>query len=218
MGILVGDMRQYNLADALFPATRQKVLGLIFSQPKRSFLLSEMIKLADAGSGAVQREVERLAASGLVTVTQHGRQKSYQAKFYSPVYNELTTLINKLIGPAEKLRSRLEGEQDVELAILFGSVARRKDTASSGIDVLLVSDTLTLEGVFSMLRPIEQELSRPVNPTLYTAEEFQSRLKNRHPFLTRLLAGEYSILKGKIYGQDAAGESGRDSSTESRVT
>ena len=50
-----------SLADALFSGTQQRVLGLIFGQPERSFYATELIGLTGAGSGAVQRELARLA-------------------------------------------------------------------------------------------------------------------------------------------------------------
>ena len=59
---------QISLADALFSGTQQRVLGLIFGQPGRSFYATELIGLTGAGSGAVQRELARLAQSGLLSL------------------------------------------------------------------------------------------------------------------------------------------------------
>ena len=53
--------RHSGLADALFPGTKQRVLGLLFGQPSRSFYATELIGLAASGSGAVQRELANLA-------------------------------------------------------------------------------------------------------------------------------------------------------------
>ena len=54
------------LANALFFGTKQRVLGLLFGQPSRSVYANELIGLAASGSGAVQRELANLAASGLI--------------------------------------------------------------------------------------------------------------------------------------------------------
>ncbi|MES2563755.1 MAG: transcriptional regulator, partial [Pseudomonadota bacterium] len=43
--------KQTSLADALFTTTQQRVLGLLFGQPDRSFYATELIALAAAGSG-----------------------------------------------------------------------------------------------------------------------------------------------------------------------
>ena len=87
-------------ADALFTATQQRVLALLFGEPGRSFYTSELIDRIGAGSGAVQRELKRLAESGLVTVKRIGNQKHYQANPDSPVFEELCGLVRKTVGLA----------------------------------------------------------------------------------------------------------------------
>lgn len=67
------------VADALFAKVQQRVLGVLFGNPRRSFYANEVIALAHSGTGAVQRELARLEGSGLVTVTRVGKQKHYQA-------------------------------------------------------------------------------------------------------------------------------------------
>ena len=53
------------VADALFTKVQQRVLGLLFGNPGRSFYANEIIALAGSGTGAVQRELARLAEAGL---------------------------------------------------------------------------------------------------------------------------------------------------------
>lgn len=83
-----------SLADALFTTTQQRVLALLFGQPSRSFFASELIELtgSGSGSGAVQRELQRLASSELVTVKRIGKQKHYQANPECPVFDDLCAL------------------------------------------------------------------------------------------------------------------------------
>jgi hypothetical protein len=54
------------LADALFTKTQQRVLGVLFGHPERSFYASELIRDAGTGSGAAQRELAKLERSGLI--------------------------------------------------------------------------------------------------------------------------------------------------------
>ena len=84
-----------SLADALFSRTQQRVLGLLFGQPSRSFFATEVIGLAEAGSGAVQRELQRLTESGLVVVTRVGNRKHYQANPAAPLFQELCSIVAK---------------------------------------------------------------------------------------------------------------------------
>ena len=100
--------RPAGLANALFTRTQQRVLGLLFGQPGRSFYATELIGLTRAGSGAVQRELARLAESGLVTVRSVGNQKHYQANRDSPLFDELHGIAAKTVGLAEPLREALD--------------------------------------------------------------------------------------------------------------
>ncbi len=96
-----------SIADALFSATQQRVLALLFGQPERSFFTNELIGLVGAGSGAVQREVRRLVESGLVTVTRLGSQKHYQANPAAPIFGELCGIVTKTLGPGVQNRTAL---------------------------------------------------------------------------------------------------------------
>lgn len=69
-----------SLADALFTRTQQRVLGVLFGQPDRSFYASELIRMAGTGSGAAQRELARLENSGLLVSRRVGHQKHYQCQ------------------------------------------------------------------------------------------------------------------------------------------
>jgi predicted nucleotidyltransferase len=180
-----------SIADALFSATQQRVLALLFGQPGRSFFTNELIGLVGAGSGAVQREVRRLVESGLVAVTRLGSQKHYQANPAAPIFEELRGIVTKTLGSAEVLRAALLPLGDaVRLALVYGSVAKGSDTAHSDIDLLVVSDELALEQVYEVLAPVEQQLGRSVSPTLYSVAEFRRRRASGNPFLTKVLAGE----------------------------
>lgn len=89
--------RGSTLAAALFTGTQQRVLGLLFGQPTRSYYANELIGLAGAGSGAVQRELARLTRSGLLTVRPVGNQKHYQANPDSPLFAELCSIAQKAL-------------------------------------------------------------------------------------------------------------------------
>ena len=95
------------LADALFAKVQQRVLAVLFGNPQRSFYANEVIGLARSGTGAVQRELARLEASGLVNVTRVGKQKHYQANPRSPLFEELRSLVLKTVGLADVLREAL---------------------------------------------------------------------------------------------------------------
>ena len=178
-----------NLSDALFTATQQRVLGCLFGQPGRSFTVSELIQITGAGSGAVQREVARLAGSGLLNMAQVGNQKRYRANPQSPIHDELATIVRKTFGLAAPLREALLPIADaITAAFVFGSVAKGQDTASSDIDLMLISESLSYGEVMAALHPVAEQLDRTINPTLYSPAELKQRIATGNSFVTRVLA------------------------------
>lgn len=195
-----------SLADALFTTTQQRVLALLFGQPHRSFFTSELIKLTGSGSGAVQRELQRLASSRLVNVTSVGTQKHYQANPASPICQELVGIVRKTVALVEPICQALEPFIDrITLAILYGSVAQGRDTADSDIDLLVVADSMMLENLYAALAPVESSLGRKISPTLYTVSEFDARRSAKNPFLMRVLEGEHLVLFGTEDGKSSTG-------------
>lgn len=180
--------RRSGLADALFSGTKQRVLGLLFGQPTRSFYATELIGLAASGSGAVQRELANLAQSGLVTVKAVGNQKHYQANAESPIFAELCGIAQKTVGLAEPLREALaQLAPRIIAAFVYGSVAKKSDTAGSDIDLMMLSDDVSYGDAFASLEVASGLLGRVVNPTILTRREFSKRVKAQESFLSRVL-------------------------------
>ncbi len=188
MGIFNITASSRSLSDALFPGTKQRVLGILYGQPDRSFYANEVISLADSGSGAVQRELATLSNSGLVTVRAVGNQKHYQANAESPIFDELRSIIQKTVGLADPLRAALEPlSARITAAFVYGSVAKKTDTASSDIDLMVVSDEISYGELFTALEEVSTVLGRPVNPTILSTDEFRRRIAEKDSFLNRVM-------------------------------
>jgi predicted nucleotidyltransferase len=177
------------LADALFAKVQQRVLGVLFGNPHRTFYANEVIGLARSGTGAVQRELARLEASGLVTVTRVGKQKHFQANAASPLYEELRALVLKTFGLADVLRAALApAASSIRAAFVYGSIAKGQDTAASDIDLMVISDRLTYADLFAALEDASAELGRKIAPTIYSTEDLSTRVNRDNAFVTRVLA------------------------------
>jgi predicted nucleotidyltransferase len=186
------------LADALFTTTQQRVLGLLFGLPDRSFFANEIITLTGSGSGAVQRELARLEASALVTTRWIGNQKHYQANKDSPIFYPLWSIVQNTVGVAGPLQSALHPlASQIVAAFVYGSVAKQSDTAASDIDLMIISDSLTYADVFAALEVIAPKLQRQVNPTVLTRNELAKRVTAKESFITRVLAQPKIWLQGE---------------------
>lgn len=177
------------LGDALFSGTQQRVLGLLFGNPGRSYYARELIRLAAGGAGAVQRELERLSQSGLVTVRRVGNQKHFQANPSSPVFDDLCAIARKTFALADPLREALKPlASRIEAAFVYGSVARREDTAVSDIDLMVIADKLSYGELLAALEPLGEVIGRRVNPTAMSRREWTKRLQGRSGFALRVMA------------------------------
>ena len=152
-----GRPRRKSLADALFTKTQQRVLGVLFGEPERSFYASELIRTAGTGSGAAQRELAKLEESGLVVGRRVGRQRHYQANASSPLFTELRSIVLKTVGLAEPLRDALKPlAPAIRAAFVYGSVARAEDRSGSDIDLMVISESLTYGEIFDALERVQE--------------------------------------------------------------
>jgi predicted nucleotidyltransferase len=187
------------LADALFTTTQQRVLGALYGQPLRDFTVSELIASTGAGSGAMQRELAKLVASGLLTMQPVGNQKRYQANPAAPIHDELIGIVQKTVGLAEPLRAALQPlASKITAAFVYGSVAKRNDTARSDIDVMIVSGKLGYADALTAMADAEEKLGRKINPTIYSPAELAKRIKSDNAFVKRVLEQPKVWLIGGI--------------------
>lgn len=185
------------LADALFSKVQQRVLGLLFVNPDRSFYTNEIVRFVDSGIGVVQRELEKLGASGLVTIKKIGNQKHYQASRDAQIFEELRGIMLKTVGLADILRLALLPLSDrIQAAFIYGSIANGSDTAQSDIDVLIIGKDLAYADMYGVLSASEAQFGRPVNPSIYSMQELQHKLADDNAFVVRVLKQPKIFLIG----------------------
>ena len=178
-----------SIATALFSDSQSRVFRWLFGQPEREFHLSELRRLTGLGSASLQRELNRLAEVGLVRSERVGNLRRFQANSQSPVFGELVGLTRKTLGVEPMLREALLPlSRNLKGAWVYGSVAKQTDTAQSDIDVMLVGKNLRLAKVLELLVPLEAQLGRKINPTVYTPAEFAKRRAEPDSFVNRVLA------------------------------
>lgn len=187
MGTRAPSRTKSAVASALFTPVQQRVLGLLFGQPDRRFQSAELIRLAGSGTGAVHRQLQRLESAGLVTVVRDGNQKYYSARKDAPIFPELHGLVIKTVGIVEPLRAALGRiADDIDLAFVFGSVAKGSERAGSDLDLLVVTDELAYSDVYNAIAAAEKTLGRPINPTVFTRAEWKKKRARHDSFAARI--------------------------------
>jgi len=187
------------LSATLFGKTRRAVLALLYSHVEEPFYLRQIARTAGGGLGAVQRELKKLSEAGIIRRTVRGRQVYYQANPECPVYSELKSLVVKTVGVGDVLRAALVPLSDrINVAFLFGSLARGGERSSSDADVMIVGD-VTFAEVVSVLGRAQETVRREINPLVYPPEEFRFKLEADHHFLKKTLEGSKFFLIGDEY-------------------
>ena len=80
-------------------------------------------------------------------------------------------------------------------AVVYVSMAREEETAKSDVDLLVVGKA-TLDEILSRLSTDENNVGRPINPTVYSVAEFKSKLAGGNHFLNAVLRGPKVSLLG----------------------
>jgi len=190
------------LAEALFGRVRGLILALFYGHPEQAFYTREVIRALSVGRGAVQRELSRLCAAGILIREKRGREVYHRANPDCPIHAELTGLMLKTLGLADVLRAALsELSGGIGVAFVYGSLARGTPGARSDVDLMVVG-SVGFAQVVAALGAIEEVLGREVNPSVYSAQELRNRLAHGDHFVSTVLREPKLFLIG---GEDELG-------------
>lgn len=190
-------------AALLFGAYRRDVLARLLLHPEESLHVRELARALGKPPGTLLRELNALAAAGVLARRRVGNQVHFQANPASPIYEELRGILKKTVGVADVLREALAPlAPRIRAAFIYGSVARGDERRASDLDLMIVGEPSFAE-VVEALAPVQAALRREVNPNVFPALEFTKKLAARDPFLSRVLADRRIFVLG---GEDELGK------------
>jgi DNA-binding transcriptional ArsR family regulator len=176
-----------SLASTLLPGYRRRVLGLLLLRPEEALHGREIARRTGLPAGTLTRELKRLADVGLLKRERRGNQQVYSADTSCPVFNEVAGILRKTSGLADVLAEALApAAQQLRVAFVFGSMAQGREIGASDVDLMLIGDIGFAEAV-ELLYPAQATLGREVNPKVFTAAEFSTKVAVE-PFLRDVLA------------------------------
>ena len=188
------------LGDALFTMTQQRVLGLLYAHPEKTFYTKEILRLTGMGVATIKRELDRMLAAGILKMTKVGNQHHYQANPDCPIYNELLGIVKKTFGVVDVIREALSHlPSQIDWAFVFGSVASGKVTAASDIDLMIIGDA-SFSDVVSATHDAQEVLGREINPKVYSKEEWGKMKKRQDAFIKEVMAKPKLFVLGDEHG------------------
>jgi predicted nucleotidyltransferase len=184
------------LGDLLFGQTRGRILATLYDKPEATFFVRQLARHINGSVGTVQRELATLAAAGLILRDDRENQVFYGANRAHPVFPELHSLLAKTAGVFHMLREVLSPiSEGIEFAIVYGSFARGEEKAESDIDLMVVGE-VTLDELLGQISPVERQLNRPINPTIFARNELRTKIHSGNHFLKAVQSAPLIFLIG----------------------
>jgi hypothetical protein len=187
--------------------TRVKLLSLFFNNPGRPFYVREITRKIDEQINSVRRELANLLSIGLISSEGSNNRLYYEVnpkyEYYEQLRGIFTSLPAKSADPVMKetreedqIIKKLRSTGAVQFAFLTGSFTN--DTRTN-IDIFIVGD-INKARLAKVVGEMEKDMSRELNYSVLTSEEYQYRLSLNDRFVTNVLEAK------KIVVIDGAGE------------
>lgn len=187
--------RGTSLSDALFGKTKKAAIGVLFSRPERAVHLRELARMAGVSPTMLGKELDVLVGAGIVVDRVDGNRRMAQANPDCPIFEELRGIARKTAGLADIVRDAIADVDGIDIAFIFGSVARGEERAASDVDLCVVG-SVRHGAVLSALSPAAAAVGRPVNPLVYTVAEMRAKMKVPSTFFAKMLSSEKIFLVG----------------------
>ena len=182
------------LPDMLSSRVRAEIFRLLFGVSAQELHMRELERRSGLAIGTIQQELRKLEGMDLLAVRRDGNRVYYSANTAHPLYRDIRNLVLKTSGLVEVLREALSSE-GIDLAFVFGSVARGEEGAQGDVDLMIIADA-GLAAVSAMLRGVSEKLGREVNPHVMSRDEFTERLKSGDHFLGRVIDSSKLFVVG----------------------
>jgi predicted nucleotidyltransferase len=184
------------MLELLFSSSaRVKILTLFLLNPESRFYQREIEGLTGLPIRAVQREVQRLVSLGLLQGTAEGNRVYYQVDRGFFLFPELKSMILKTAGLGSLLREKLQNEDRIKIAFIYGSYATDQEMTTSDIDLFVIGELPSKE-LHSAVKEAEEVAHREINYTLFSLEEFRRQARARNGFVLNVLEGQKVFLTG----------------------
>ena len=196
-----------NMTDlAVIVASRVKaeIFRLLFGLRRPELHLREIVRQSGLSLGTVQQELKGLTSVGLLKSRRDGNRVYFSANPDHPAHRELLALVLKTDGLAGVLAKALT-DPEVQLAFVFGSIARGETHAESDVDLMVIG-AVGLRELSKLLSGVADLVGREINPHILTPEEFRERKRNKDHFVTSVLAAPMLFVKGTDHELAAMGQ------------
>jgi predicted transcriptional regulator len=167
-----------NALSSVIPSrTRVDILVKLFLNPGLKAYLRQLASEFNLSTNAVRTELNHLTDHKILISERSGRSVFYRANTDHPLFPELFSMVRKITGIDELVRSVVDRLGNVEAAYLVGDYARGIDTGI--IDVVLVGDIDKIQ-LDDFAMKTEAYIQRKIRSLVLTKEEFIRLTENKN--------------------------------------
>lgn len=184
------------LAEILFKDYRRRVLALLLLNPDKRYHVREIARITDTVAGTLHKELTRLADAGILAKESTGNQLHYFADKNCPIFDELASILRKTAGLVDVLANALVFlQEDIDVALVFGSMANNKATSASDIDLLIIGE-VALADIAKAVYPSQDILKREINPKVFRKKAWQRLLAQKDGFAKEVMTQPKLFIMG----------------------
>ena len=148
------------------------------------------------GTGALQRELRRFEALGLVRRVEEGGRVYFDPVLGHPSWAAFRTLLREHGDPVEVVREVLRDVPGIKAAFVFGSTVRGGARQGSDVDVLIVEEGMPTAAIGRAMIEAESLLDRPLDVKRFTPSTLAAKLGRGSVFLRDAVNGPKAWLIG----------------------
>ena len=163
--------------------TRIKLLVRLFFNPEARSYLRELANEFKVSTNSVREELNQLTETKFLKSQKDGRQIYYTANKNHPLFPELRSMVNKVMGLDQVIDGIVNRIGDLELAYIMDDYAEGKDTGI--LDLLLVGN-INEYHLNDLSRKTERYIKRKIRSLVLTKDEYEElkpKLEKRPKFL-----------------------------------
>lgn len=175
--------------------SRARLLTIFVTHPGQDFYAQRLTTMTGLAESSVRYELRRLERLGVLIARPEGRERYYRIDDRHPLFPELKQLVYKTSGLGEILQEALAGTSGVEVAFIYGSVAKGEERPTSDLDLFILG-TPDREKLAAALEDAERRLGREINLVTMTMDEWRARISAGEGFVEEILRSPKILLVG----------------------
>lgn len=174
------------LSEILSSKIRADIFRLLFGLSDMELYMREIERRSGYAIGTIQAELKKLLRLDLVTSRRDGNRLYYRANKDHPLYSDIRRIVLKTTGLVEVLRNSLKQDSRIDIAFVFGSIAREEEKSGSDIDIVVIG-SLGLRKLSGLLSGVPEQIGREINPHVFSVKEFKNRIAQKEHFISQVV-------------------------------